>query len=657
MTPKRGCFINGRGEPFNILSMCDFVFDPDLWYGDSQNLMDEPWKCPYQAVLSEKFCIFHILPQRRGQLVDSQEQLRSLIARTLSEYGSLHLICTSFQSLPLKSISEYLDEDSGVQIGFSWIGNLSFGREFKHSLQIFDSQIKHLDSEQTEFENYVEIIDSSIDVADLNRTTFKDNFVMEGSKVSAFNCIDSTFYESAYFGSTLGEDLDVGRLDEDPVQFRKFADFSGVKFRRIASFDSAEFSAGAMFMQAEFNSTANFRSVEVKEGISFLDAKCDGTFSLKGSRIDLLDLRDVTAQELDVSESELGSDFNRAVGLEAINHGLAEGINTHYDWTIEKADRKDTFRNALSIIGDISLVLKGVHVKGMCDLSDVELKAPVSAQQLMVSGELQASISTERGVRIIILHHAEIDKGEIEIDENSPVWEFGNARIGRLDFRSTGDISVFDRIFIDNTTFDNFDFPGHRKDLEKIDWEIDDVKTNWMRGVSDRSESTYSKARQGADQVGDKKAASQFFIKEHRIRRQQHKDMCLNEEIPLPTQGIALYQLTANWLYDKVCKYGESSGRVLILSVMTTLVFSMIYWILGVNPGFSPPILTVGDSDITLYGIDYLTFSIQAFTTLVLGGATEVDNSLVRFIASVEGFIGTFAVGLFVATLIRSVQR
>jgi len=52
----------------------------------------------------------------------------------------------------------------------------------------------------------------------------------------------------------------------------------------------------------------------------------------------------------------------------------------------------------------------------------------------------------------------------------------------------------------------------------------------------------------------------------------------------------------------------------------------------------------------------HLTFSVQSFVSLVLGGPT-VENAFVSFIGATEGFLGGFMIALFVFTLTRSIAR
>jgi hypothetical protein len=53
----------------------------------------------------------------------------------------------------------------------------------------------------------------------------------------------------------------------------------------------------------------------------------------------------------------------------------------------------------------------------------------------------------------------------------------------------------------------------------------------------------------------------------------------------------------------------------------------------------------------------YLTFSLQAFVTLILGGVPEVSSLVIRLLASFEAFLGAFFVALFVFALARSIRR
>lgn len=47
----------------------------------------------------------------------------------------------------------------------------------------------------------------------------------------------------------------------------------------------------------------------------------------------------------------------------------------------------------------------------------------------------------------------------------------------------------------------------------------------------------------------------------------------------------------------------------------------------------------------------------QAFSVFLLGEEPTIANTTVRFLSALQSFLGAFLIGLFVATVVRSVER
>jgi hypothetical protein len=95
--------------------------------------------------------------------------------------------------------------------------------------------------------------------------------------------------------------------------------------------------------------------------------------------------------------------------------------------------------------------------------------------------------------------------------------------------------------------------------------------------------------------------------------------------------------------------YGEKPSKVILTSFAVILFYAMIYTGLWSLISSEPPVGYSG------FG-GSMVFSLESFTTLVLGGG-EVDPNVVKFVGYSEGFLGAFLIALFVFTLTRSVHR
>lgn len=133
-------------------------------------------------------------------------------------------------------------------------------------------------------------------------------------------------------------------------------------------------------------------------------------------------------------------------------------------------------------------------------------------------------------------------------------------------------------------------------------------------------EGTYVKAKYGANEVGDTKAAAEFFRKEMTHRRHQHVSGTL--EGALADRAGALWRWTANTLLDATAGYGERPSRVVVVALLTVVGFSLVF---------------SGSTSTQPYGnaFGYLILSLESFITLVLGGAASIEDSRVRLLAEV----------------------
>jgi hypothetical protein len=247
--------------------------------------------------------------------------------------------------------------------------------------------------------------------------------------------------------------------------------------------------------------------------------------------------------------------------------------------------------------------------------------------------------------RTVSFCDAQITSGTVVPTEGT-MFDLTGATIGPVDFCTNGGAVPLHRLRLVDVRFDGFDFRDReiRDALNESDWEIHGTSGDDPAVSPTDLESTYLKAKNGANLVGDDKAAGEFFIKELIFRRHSYYERFPGSSTL--TAGRLVGLATGNRLFEFVAGYGERPWRVVANSVLTIVVFAAVFWI--VWPSNVPP-----------YGetLGFLVLSVESFVTLLLGGAVTVDSARVRLLAELEGFLGGFLVALFVFTLTRSVHR
>lgn len=97
---------------------------------------------------------------------------------------------------------------------------------------------------------------------------------------------------------------------------------------------------------------------------------------------------------------------------------------------------------------------------------------------------------------------------------------------------------------------------------------------------------------------------------------------------------------------DISCGYGEKPHRIAISSLLTILVFAIIFWAFK---GIESPVNPTG----ILTWSDYLYHSVVTFTTVGYGDMIPKASAFFRLMAATEAFLGVFLTGLFIFTLAR----
>lgn len=253
------------------------------------------------------------------------------------------------------------------------------------------------------------------------------------------------------------------------------------------------------------------------------------------------------------------------------------------------------------------------------------------------------------------LRNAELAAGRLyPASDGTVVYDLRDATVGAVQL-SDGPTppDLLDGYRFLNTDFEGFDFGAYRDVLEAVDWRLHEVTgplrtpptepDDFEPSPGDR-ESTFLKAKNGANEIGDTTAAAEFFRREMLARRDVHR-RAVRRGDPSPGRRVtAAGQWVGNALLSATAGYGERPSRVVLTAVATIAVFTAGFWALLSRPPHDHP-------------VGYLVVSLESFLTLVLPGGAPVPNPWVRLFALVEGFLGAFLVALFVFTLTRSIHR
>lgn len=640
--------------------MCDFVFDPDLWPREIDTF-DQPWECPYPAFEDYTVCVFHLFPETRHEELPTREERRSAYLQTVAAIGEVDLVCVTLDQLPLGQLLASSDT---------------------HVAQICFSEISEgCQCERVPDDTPVYFYQTSIEELNLNNARVRSDFSIQQSNINKIQCYDTTFEELAWFESSqfdkadfreslfLGpaywsqpsslaspsETPDAEYLGSEPCSFEQVA-FNGATFEERAVFTGVQVEEWASFLFTNFEYLALFNNFDGGVVTVYREATFNKASSFEESELGVCDFRSTEFREsVDFTAAIFGNEQSLTEIRGRVKHSLSEGYPTTKQWLVEPTTT--ALELSTNEIGGISAVFDSCEFGGMTRLWEVTLRHGMSARDVTVSGELEIKLQVDYPVPVMF-HNSEIDEGKIAITDGPELYELSRARIGSVDLVGENGINPFTRILFDETTFAGFDFRNYRELLRQLNWDIHSIDLDVegenprMRSPSaTRGEATFSKAKTGAISVGDTHAASEFFVRESRFRRRHHQQTINRADGLQKLDGM--YRYTANWLFDVSCRYAESPGRVLLWSLGFVAIFSGIYGALGLN------LALINDSDTVLINAitAYLIFSLQSFTSFLLPGGTAVSSTLIRFIATLESFIGAFSIGLFIATLVRTVER
>ena len=709
---------------------CEYKFDPAVWerkHGRPAAL-DTEWRCPRDAEEGTDYCRYHLSPDQCREANIDEESLRDSLLEEIAkeDESSLRFVGCEFGDNDLSyrvlnRVTNYPIDLRHATIHGDLLAEQAVIRQpilideitIKGAVDFFDAELgEDVSAKHVSFEGEVTF----------ERAEFEDNCWFTNS---TFTC--PTNFDGVQF---------MKASDFDRTEFQEKSSFEGSEWRGRCRFQNAEFKSNLIFISSHFYSRANFRDVHL-HGTSrfnhcvfddvavFMDCEFEAEALFKkvkfseAAHYQYVDFH----SEASFSMSEFGdkakfqfADFGEEASISYVKFGgatyfKAVDFNDYASFYKSTFDQLGDFRKA--VFTDTARFLKTkFHDEVFFDQTtfvghgdfrrsefydstyfvESELHLSATLQESLFSHLVIHDIETPIESITIDLDQAKVDAGRF-IQKNGEVvyYNLRDGEIGDVNIEVSDSMTVFDRIFIYRTDFNDFDFSNYRYELvpnwelhnsydktddtynleaDRVSLEVEaevgddleegsdgpsqvsssksDLQSRLMNRVVNPEapdlEVTYLKAKNGAEQVGDNQSASRFFIKEMYYRRQAHIHRALNYQESSFDKLKLIFLVIMNLTLSLTCGYGEKPRRTLGFSIVTISVYAVLFSLVVSRPPFDSP-------------LGYVLLSVQSFTSLIFGSTALIPKFAGSFLAASEGFVGAFMIGLFIFALTRSVHR
>ncbi len=213
---------------------------------------------------------------------------------------------------------------------------------------------------------------------------------------------------------------------------------------------------------------------------------------------------------------------------------------------------------------------------------------------------------------------------------------FNNANLHFVDLRGCNLLGVnFEHTKLENIIWDK-DIIQEQKANKSID---KDEKLDLYQ----QSEEIYRNLRKTSESDGLFETAGLFFQKEMKMRRLQMPQNSLKRVI--------------SKIVEFSCGYGELPFRIIFLSFLIIIFFSIVFFVTGLQS--NEYIIKLSTSYTTYENIgnflNSLYFSVVTFTTLGYGDILPIGIS--KLFAAIEALLGGFILALFVVTFVKKMTR
>ncbi len=526
------------------------------------------------------------------------------------------------------------------------------------------AEIGTLDIRDTTVERPLLLDGATIDTILATEATFNARVSMASATIQQGVDFESAiFRESAYFADVVffGEARFANMTARNEfvashAQIDTNIDLNGASFEALAAFQHTTFGGWSDFTEVDFQKArfdeATFHDIAQFEGSSFSDAVFDrtefGGAVFRGSSF--------TTGKFHEASFNGWSRFDDLTVEESISFVSAEFSNTlvFEDSTVrgELIFTSARFNGKLSFRFDDADLLGQASFDGI-SFTQGTFNGATCNEIYYQQKSLPRTSELKNKRRVIDFTDANIKDGELTCQDQGEIYyDLTDATIGSVSFTTENGKNPFQNLSVYRTEFEFFDFSRYRSYLSPS-WNLhsisDQAPIEQQKNTSEL-ETTYLKAKNGAEDAGDNRSASQFFLKELRYRR---RDYLNRAKTASPKKSAVLWARAGfNFLYDLTSGYGERPASVVISAGSTILLFSAAFFVMFTLLGRSPPYADQGPTVLS-----YLVFSMESFLQFVLPTNGHIESLYIRGFASLEGFIGAFFIGLFVFTLTRSVHR
>jgi len=609
---------------------CTFTYEPD---GDSDDSFSG-WECPHDvAAVSDEYCLFHLTEAEREEVDDDR-------------VSEKFLDCISSTGPTRKLFM-------GARIDVLDLNYQRIDAPDNYPVVLYGATIAELKANHTQFEQPFLLSHSGIATAEFSHSTFNSPCELDDTSIGWLDCSNTDFLEYV----TL-DDSDIVTGQFEYARFSRELSAEGATFHIGAKFTSAMFGSSVSFEAATFESAyTNFEDYESEYDRMSELYMTVLPMSIGRRAVDPLEQSDefIEHQQDDsqpriyyserafvdddyINHSDItfnGGDFRRAHFSGDANFSKAEF--EFVDFGLAEFDARARF---------VDTRIYGLaHFHGS-EFQIAEMRFYPMEMSLDTYGSYLRTDSPSLGH--VYLTDSSIANGRLEQPEEGDVfYNVRDACLGQIDLLSDG--NPFDTLIVRNTRFDGFDFTEYRDDLAAINWEVDGAELPGLQRHIERDESTrevtYLKAKQGAAQVGDTHAESEFFQREMIYRKSNYKIDITEDRSYVEFQKNLFRSFclaTLNDLYRVTTGYGEKPHRVVLSYLVLLLALSSLIMF---------PLLAEGDVDSFLEGVRQVGYM------LTFGDTTRVPEWFSSFVALFQVFVIPSFIAMLLFTIDRSIAR
>jgi hypothetical protein len=583
-----------------------------------------PWRCPhYQFEPPDgppngyDYCPFHAGTERVADASALGEALLRIATNTPAREPAFRSLPTGLKTYVDRVRDGVLTAPERAQFLGATLGDVTFDHR-----SIGGPSMSPIDLRGVTVDGELSLRSASVE-----RALWCDGgTVREGTDCSA-----TTFERRAGFGGVqFGQ-----RVTATDAQFDAAAEFRSARFAGAAAFGGATFGGVASFSDATVVGTADFRDTEFGNGLRGVGLRFEGAADFMAATFRAV--ANFTEAEFAAGAVFSSTDFEGNATFREVTFDGPTLLSQTSDYT-SVDDRWDRIDVDGRTVRETAVVFRNVNCAGTLRVVDADVRGSVRVAATSLADETFVTGLTplsESGA--VVFDGVETVTGALAPGDDIQVT-IRDTTVGAVELPPT----AFGGMVLSDIRFDGFDFGAYKQVLADRGWRLhaagDDTDPQML-------ENLYLRAKNGANSFGETRAAGGFFRWEMRFRRLAYATearRALRARNVL-SAGQACYQWVSNRLLQATCGYGEQPAKPVLFSAGMILVFALVYAVLGLRLPYTVP-------------IGYLTFSIEAFVSLILG-TPRTEGTLVNTVVAFEGFLGGFLIALFVFTLTRSISR